>query len=340
MKAYKAIIALALTFSLSIVYGQHSFVVQNGTTAVYENITDAYDAANNGDTLYLPGGVFTPPGTIEKGLTWIGAGCHPDSTAATYFTQLNGNITFNGDCDDMSLTGIYFSGSMRLGSADGNHNENVSINKCYINSTLTLKWTMDTVDIGFKLVNSIIYNKIFANNASNCLIISNTIRYNLNRFHQSEISNNIFLGSGSALDPLLDNLNCLIKNNIFTHAYWNYNTSSGCTYKNNIFTYNQLFPFGDNTGENNIVDTGNDGLFILSSGATVWENDYHLDTIGVAGMQGIGAGTDGKNIGIYGGNYPWGDGMIPVNPHITAVSVELESDNGILPVEIKVGAQP
>ena len=82
--------------------GQYNFVVQNGNSESFKTIQEAYEAANAGDTIYLPGGSFNMPSNIDKGLVWIGVGYHPDSTEATYFTRINNQTVLTGNCDNIS----------------------------------------------------------------------------------------------------------------------------------------------------------------------------------------------------------------------------------------------
>ena len=74
----------------------------NGTTA----LVDAYNQSVNGDTIYLPGGGFTAPTTINKKLTIYGAGHYVDSTQATGKTFWNGALNFGVDADQFTIEGV------------------------------------------------------------------------------------------------------------------------------------------------------------------------------------------------------------------------------------------
>ena len=89
-------------------FAQRTFVRQNGTPSVYYQIDSVFLTAQNGDTIYLPGGAFQI-GTlyIDKKLVIIGAGHYPDSTLATYATTLNGYITLKNGASLGSISGIY-----------------------------------------------------------------------------------------------------------------------------------------------------------------------------------------------------------------------------------------
>lgn len=67
-----------------------------------------------------------------------------------------------------------------------------------------------------------------------------------------------------------------------------------------------------------------------------FKNDFHLQ----ANSSGKNAGSDGTDIGIYGGRFPWKDGGLPITPHIESKFVNGTTDtNGNLNVKIKVAAQ-
>ena len=52
---------------------------------------------------------------------------------------------------------------------------------------------------------------------------------------------------------------------------------------------------------------------------------------------GVGAGTDGTDLGIYGSSSPTSEGWIPSNPHIYFKQINTQTNSsGTLPVQIKV----
>jgi len=83
----------------------------NGTSTPFRNVTtalaDAYAAAENGDTIYLPGGSFSWPGEIAKKITVYGAGTCPDSTKVTTMTYVNG-MRLNSGAEGSHFEGLYF----------------------------------------------------------------------------------------------------------------------------------------------------------------------------------------------------------------------------------------
>lgn len=59
---------LAATFLMN---AQNNFVVQNESAQVFKSLTDALDAAVDGDTIYLPGGLL--PVLVRSQKVWFGS---------------------------------------------------------------------------------------------------------------------------------------------------------------------------------------------------------------------------------------------------------------------------
>src|SRR6056297_2689022 len=83
---------------------------------------DAYNAALNGDTIYLSGGNFDNPASFDKSLMVIGAGYHPDSTAATARTTLSITLTLDANASSSHFEGLEFLSSVStVSNASVNH---------------------------------------------------------------------------------------------------------------------------------------------------------------------------------------------------------------------------
>jgi hypothetical protein len=137
----------------------------------------------------------------------------------------------------------------------------------------------------------------------------------------------------------LFSFNSIIENNIFINynssCYWA-SYSSGSFFNNNLFVEDWIIP--DNCfGSGNIVNQPQSSIFINQSGNNFsYAHDYHLQPT----CPGKNAGTDGTDIGIYGGSHPWKEGSIPFNPHIQYKTISGSTDeNGNLNVNIKVSGQ-
>ena len=131
--------------------------------------------------------------------------------------------------------------------------------------------------------------------------------------------------------------NTIYSNNIF-HTFSPYNVDiTNCTFNNNISynTTNDNFNItGTNSGGSNLV--GQDPLFVSTGTSMNFEyiDDYNVQT----GSPAINAGTDGTDIGIYGGSYPWPEGgisgsgfMYSQEPQIPQVN-EMNIQNSTIPI--------
>jgi len=325
-------------FACSSVFSQHSFIVQNINANAFETIDEAYSFANNGDTIYLPGvAISNFPTPVSKSLTWIGVGHYPDSTLATYFTYVSNAVVFNGSTDGTSLIGIFFNSNITFGEA-GNNATDIHINRCRIQGTTTFKVDLDTTDINFSITECVT-KRLDANNASNCIVEHNNIFEALFDFQSTHFNyNNINRIDNSWARALYNCNNCLFTNNIFTYHH-NFSNVINCTFNNNIFNGTINFPVETSTGSNNIFDVGAGNFYTTITGLVSnfeYENDYHLLTNDVSWST---FSTDGTEPGIYGGVTPYKTAAVPFNPHVREIIIPQTTTNGVLPVQIIVGAQ-
>ncbi len=344
----KILVAAAALLCVAGVNAQYNFVVQNNSsTSVYKTIDEAYTNASAGDTIYLPGGSFNMP-AVDKSLTWIGVGYHPDSCNATYFTRINNATSFTGNCDNMSISGVHFSSNLSFGSS-GNPVENLNLSRCYIAGTLSLKYNDGTeATINSRVSECIVDGTLTANRGGNIIIEKCIVRGVSTYFRTSVFDRTIFtLGYrssslGYSYEFQYTN-ECLMKNcvfNYYSYTNWNVDAPSNLnnTFWNNIFAGNITFPQGTNTGEDNLTGVDLSTVFVGIVG-NIYENPVYQDFHLAVGSPAIGAGLDGTDIGIYGGTDPFKEGGLPSNPHIRAVNIGTETTNGILSVEISAISQ-
>lgn len=265
-----------------------------GNPAQYQQVASAIAAAAPGDTIYVQGSeIRYDDFTIDKKLTIIGPGHKPDKEVALLadFNRVTIGVQ-NTDANGSSLIGI--NASAVLGSTFSQ--SNITIKRCkldyiYIQGgsvEITKKWIIEDnilYSISFASTLPTPYEFIIRNN-----IFSGQITYGSSLV----ITNNIFIGSQS--DAFLGLTNSSIHNNIF------YGTSpqgaANSTFNNNISysNSNTTLPYGTNNGINNKVDV--DPLFtVYTGGAFNYAHDYHLQ----ATSPGKNAGTDGTDIGLFGG---------------------------------------
>lgn len=342
----KLILAFVLIISISFSYAQKVVAVLNGTTwTFYEDFSPALRAAPAGSIIYVPGGTFDLGGsdTINKPITIIGVGHYPDSTVATQRTLLNGAIYFSAGGNNVYICGLEIGGSMKAVSGSV---YNINVNRCkfgdiYIGESTGSIFNLNIIESVFDVI---IDN---TSGIKNVIIEKSILRY-LYSVDNVVVKNSCIIGyyvSGSIIDgPIVFIEDGYFENNIII----NWADDSTITNTNNVnhpnIFYNNVMsgrplslysPLGT-IRLNNIYFATLANTFVSVGSPFTYNYDYHL----LSTSTGKNAGTDGTDIGFYGGAYPYKEGAVPPNPHISTKSISPTSAaNGTLPVNIKVVAQ-
>ncbi|MBL0267129.1 MAG: hypothetical protein IPP99_00175 [Chitinophagaceae bacterium] len=311
---------------------QPVFAVQFGSTnTFYDRLDSAVANAQDGSTIYIPGGTFII-GTIniEKRLNLIGVGHNPDSSTATSSTYLSGDINFGAGADYSSLIGIYLSGYIKFYILPGSSiASNILIKRCNLYG-ISFDQTTSGVIIDECITRyhiNVYYGYSSLNTFQNS-IITGTLGGTSSGFSNCIIRNNIFLGNYAYQ---INGGSNIIENNIFMNG----------TINGNNFCYNNITNSTSNIFSGQLISLNNQinvsDIFINQSGSIYsYTDDYYL-TITCPGKN---AGTDGTDIGIYGGFSPWKDGSVPYNPHVQFQNIpSVTNANGNLNINIRVGAQ-
>ena len=324
-----------------------------GGSDFYTRLDSAIVHASNGDYVYIPGTSMMSIGTltIDKSVNLVGAGINPDSCLATGTTILTGNIIFVAGADNGSMQGIMLTGYLAFGSSLSNqHLSGFYVSRCNL-ATVYLSYNgADTTTSSFLFRENIIRGHVYGGH-SNAIFKNNIFEGQLNYFDGATFANNDFLwGSQSTLNNNVRN--STFSNNIFRNscfAHYGYYTIY-CTdnnYYNNLYNGPMLF-FNDyyscianNNGigfiTGNLENVSNSQIYTDQAGGTYdIHHNYHL----TPDSPGKNAGTDGTDVGIYGGSEPFKDGSLPVNPHIRYKSVAGSTNpNGTLNIHFKVETQ-
>jgi len=341
----KKISTLALTSVLFLVanqtIAQNLIAVQNGNSPrFFQQVDDAIVNAVEGDTLYIPGGSWNLTQHINKRLHLIGVGHHPDSTKVTFSSKILSAVYLDSGASNGSITGINIQGQI-FAQTEVNY---YTVKRCRIFGVYIL-----TNSSNFSFIENVIDGMVTVN--------YRVIATNFTFF------NNILSASFSfSFDTILSCTNSIFKNNIFlfnsfcswgcalsvtgnfslfeNNVFFNTNNLGGVynsTLRNNIFVEGISFDNTTKVGSNNLIGQSQAGIFVNQSGNTFdYSHDYHLQP----NSPGKNAGTDGTDIGIYGGIYPWKEGSIPSNPHFQSIQIAPKTDtNDNLNVKIKVAAQ-
>lgn len=344
VKRLKQLLTIILFFSTCTLFAQQRVALQsNGTTTIFAGanpFTDAYNAAANGDTLYLPGGTFAATSVMNKRVVVYGTGHHPDSSAVMGETIITRQIYIDTGAAKSRFEGIKFSDGISYRDIA----DSVVIKRCYLTSI----HFGSKASVGTQIIENVIVGSIVGTGSVNTVIANNIIKAGYNVFYnfanQAWIRNNIIVGSGYLASGYMERYvfneitDCLFDNNIIFNESTRINnvlssSVSNNTFKNNVFNANPDLSL--NTWENNYFDVVSSTVFTNYTGLIFdYAEDFHL--VDPASY----LGTTGNEVGIYGGFTPAKVGMIPGNPHFQFKSIAPATDeNGDLQIQIQVKAQ-
>ncbi len=320
-------------------------VQQNGNKNFYTNLDTAITKAQQGDTIYLPQGNFSLSVPIKKELHIFGIGFNNRNLNGIGVTQINstaqyGYIYVLRGADNGSFEGIFTDALFNFGSPYDTSTydvNNYQIARCYFSSAIYSqsvynyrKEKSSNISIRESIMQAI-YNTIDNRNwlVSNCVITNNC------GISNSEILNCIFLRG----DDLYSFKYSSIKNSVFGINTYPWNYSEYSQFYNNVNLNLNGFGGSNVYGHHNFSIATWDSIFINVSSSNRFDyfnNDYHLKN----NSAGKNAGTDGTDIGIYGGLFPWKDWSVPITPQVYDKVIQGSTDlNGKLPIKIKVKAQ-
>lgn len=311
----------AFLMLLSIQVSATVFTVNNtpGSNAQFDNIQAAHDAASPGDTI-LVGGSATQYNlvSVSKKIVIIGPGFKPNNN-----DNLVANISF------VSLASSNAEGSVFIG----------------FKSNGITNGTAPLIDVDFIYIFGCELGSIDGRLRAKNWTIENTISGAIDGLENSTLRNSFpgvvrnlktsgiiscvfFTGSSNGE-------NLLFSNNIFFNS--NQISTNNSTFNNNLFTRQDPVVTSPNLPVSNSFSNnlfGTDPKFVNTAFSTgfSFQNDYNLQPDSPA----IGAGTDGRDLGVYGGQGFSNTGEPPL-PIVTDLLIKNSTldQNGQLQVEIK-----
>ncbi len=331
-------VLLILILSVEMMLSAQNLIARQNNSApvFYTKLDSAILNAQDGDTLYLSGGGFSANIPISKRLHLIGAGHNPDSTNATIATFISTNLRLQNGADGGSMTGVSlgtYSVWFEFGCI------NYFISRCIV--SVSASQPVKNLIISENIIKSL---QNFSLGSNNNLFSNNIIEGKPVLGTNTVFKNNLFLSDRLFGAPyqafVMYVTSSIFDNNIFLCWDWDNSTTyvTGNTFRNNLFVSGIDFNSGNNLGSGNIINQPAESIFKYQSGTLYdYKQDYHLKE----SSPGRNAGTDNKDIGIYGGQFPWKEGSVPFNPHISTLKIEPKTDpNGNLKVNVTVSAQP
>jgi hypothetical protein len=266
----------------------------------FNDLQSAIDAATNGDTLYVHGSP-TNYGNINlnRSLTLIGTGYNPQkdnplvsSIATLYLDSVPG---IKG-CSNSKIYGFNITSQITQGPGLYAFN-NITIAMNRIAQLQIQPTSASNIIIKQNIIN---YVYIIAN--CNNLIWRNNMMYYSTSYYQNctsvLVSNNMFFYVSVSTPTTIMDFST-VTNNIFLNVHPN---SSFATYNNNLIfnSGSDVLPYGNNTGTGNF--NGNAPIFVNAPdlNGVNFAYNYRL----AANSVGHNGGTDGTDIGPFGGSDP------------------------------------
>jgi hypothetical protein len=317
----KTILALVLLTTVTLHSMATVRTVSNdpNNPAQYNTVQAALNASNHGDTVYVNGTQFIYPDfQINRRIVLIGAGYNVSNQLNLPSIVSSISLFKDNGVNDASGTVIMgFRINCRLGLAGSSLPINdirlsrnmIGGGSCY--PTLQLGGASNN----WTIVNNLITGAVIDQAATNILIQNNIISVSVSGCNQSSviIDHNVFLGQTNLSSVRY----ATITNNIFVRSSGTLMDASVQfnTFNNNLSilsTVGQTAPLnsfagGPNTGAGNFV--GVDPLFedVPNFNSYSSTHNYRLKATSTV----RNAATDGTDLGIYGGSYPFPSGGTP-----------------------------
>lgn len=330
MKKLLLTLTLAL-FGLNAMMAQSSLVAtlsHEGNVSLfygYNAFVDAMAAADHGDVITLSSGLFAVT-DITKAVTIRGAAMYDDTEKGVLKTELNGTINFRipDDTNGKTLTmeylymnGGYIYNRMHLTSPKFQH---IYMGTFYESETSA--WMKNALFVNVN--GSIRFYNTTASGSESSLTIINSVINGINYRYSAQACNLI---NSVVINPCYSNS--------YTGAYMNF--------KNCIFPGNSRVLDGSNSCDHclAIVEDGNADIlanmvgdnWTVNSSSEIFTGEENYVLIPTAAQTYLG--TDGTQVGIWGGAMPWT--TTADNPTITKCQVAPRSTaDGKLSVEIEV----
>lgn len=318
---------------------QNKIAVQSGNSVTFysqDSLQAALNGAQNGDVVYLPGGMFTGDFTLNKSIQLIGAGYSPDSSLATSTTTFGGTFYLTANSSNSYITGLSIAGPVYCPALSYPILSNIVIHRCYLQSGFghsgNYAWHSNSSNL---ILDECISGTVQFNNAQNCLIRNCILTSQVWTARNASLQSSIFLYMGPT--NIYQCSGCTIQGNIFYDNLMNLQgtTSAFATVTRNCFV-DDLVDFTYVSAFDNVFGATATQLFEAYTAPFDFMDDFHLPP----GSPALGAGPTGSDCGIYGGPSPWKPGGVPSNPHIQQQFIGTTTNpQGDLPVQIKVAAQ-
>lgn len=330
MKRNVVFIAVVLLTTLTTMAQNIAVVNPKNETTIYQTLDDAIAGADAGSIVYLPGGGLQIGNEtkINKKLTFMGVSHRGDTDNADGATVIAGNFNFEKGSDGSAVIGAYISGDIIVGTTTDSVT-NLTIRFCNANC-ISVKHKQSS-----GLVVNQCYLRAFSNFGDCNVRLENNIMHSISNLKGAVINHNIITSNtGNYYMYAINSYDAasLITNNIILNPGRNFGVSSGNILNNCI---------GKGTWGDNPIQLSDDQTW-----EDVFEKYDSKHPVSIACNYRIkktwtnaqGAGTDGTDIGIYGGSdFKDKDEAHAPIPRIVSKKVAEQTDgSGRLHIEVTV----
>ncbi|MDE5876381.1 MAG: hypothetical protein K2H47_02670 [Muribaculaceae bacterium] len=332
MKRFTTLIALLSVMLTAMAQRPLVTLSHNGELSFFSNLSafeEALDSAQNGDIIYLSEGKFAATSNyinIDKRLSIIGCG-YKSHVLPEIDIDMSKNPNSYMEAplfDGVRLSSVWFSPD----TVSRNNLKEAEIRKTWIEDLHNIGYGGNNVRIDKCLIERAYFSG--ADIIGNITVIQNSKIYQIPRYYDNNLN---------LVNPIYDVtvINCNIKatyycpgttiSSILEDNIWDsyiHYYGSGANHK----LYNSLFP---KTNISTVLDFHD--CYFYSEGNTLFNDDLET-TINL--VENGYLGDDGKEVGVYGGEFPFSE-----NPSVPTVDsanskVEYDAENNKLNVTISV----
>lgn len=319
-------------------FGQTTWTVGIGDIYDFSTLQTAHDGAAPNDIILLQQGGNYGSATFTKSLIIKGPGYYLNENNITDANQLSagiGNIVFNEGSQGSFISGIDGANTITINI------DNIVIDRCDIYnmgmngiSNIIVRNCLIERNISSNALNTqVLFQNCVFEYDSNCSSTGCYVFYQASNWSNCEFSNNIFVDpsySGVTTSTSAISFNyCTFKNNIFLNDYVSGGSESTNIVENNVFvTTHSSIPTPSNI-------TGADAASIFVGYPEQGTNSPDARWQLAPNSPAIGAGEDGTDCGIFGGDHPYVLSGIPALPIIYELNVPQDASPEGLNVNLK-----
>lgn len=307
----------------------------NGATALQK----AHEAAVNGDVITLSSGTFHAV-DITKGVTVRGAGMLPDTELGTEPTVISGDFTFNmaeaGDDAATSFEGIQFNSDyIRTQYAN-----NVTFNKCIMHSIGHRDSYGNDVANNLTFIHCRVWGEIVLTTEGNAVCKNSYINYPSCQNASSsnfDFDNCIVRAAADKIDTSIFK-NCIyidVASSSYAGDGWRLASTNTLSYTLATATVDKANPLANITSSTSQTFAYGDIATIFKTYTGEYDNYETFELTEEAAAKYLG--SDGKQVGLYGGSTPYTPTPSISGLQVTKFQVAPKSDgNGKLSIDIEV----